>query len=125
MLLEDGGVCTIEYTNVASSQTFFRGLSPEANATFSGRDYDIVRKQPNPPPSPATTCQCLCGRGRWGVPVCHHLILTHPLVQPRSYPMAWPSFLRGGVPACLHLILNSGIPTSTVACWQQTHKHSS
>ena len=63
MLLEDGGVCTIEYTNVASSQTFFRGLSPEANATFSGRDYDIVRKQPNPPPSPATTCQCLCGCG--------------------------------------------------------------
>lgn len=36
-LTEDGGLCTTEYRNIVSGQTFFRGISPEANLTL---DYE-------------------------------------------------------------------------------------
>eukprot|EP01052_Picozoa_sp_SAG31_P050893 SAG31_NODE_11831_length_994_cov_1.012291_1_plen_99_part_00 len=32
-----GALCTTEYKNLVSEQTFFRAISPEANLTLSGR----------------------------------------------------------------------------------------
>eukprot|EP00294_Goniomonas_avonlea_P005130 CAMPEP_0114548274 /NCGR_PEP_ID=MMETSP0114-20121206/4894_1 /TAXON_ID=31324 /ORGANISM="Goniomonas sp, Strain m" /LENGTH=871 /DNA_ID=CAMNT_0001732853 /DNA_START=1 /DNA_END=2617 /DNA_ORIENTATION=+ len=39
--VQDGAFCTVEYKHMISRQTFFRGISPEANATLDGMPFDI------------------------------------------------------------------------------------
>ena len=36
-----GAFCTVEYRHMITGQTFFRGLSPEANITLSGAAFDV------------------------------------------------------------------------------------
>ena len=36
-----GALCTTEYKNLVSEQTFFRAISPEANITLSGLPFDV------------------------------------------------------------------------------------
>ena len=36
-----GALCTTEYKNLVSEQTFFRAISPEANITLNGHGFDV------------------------------------------------------------------------------------
>ena len=36
-----GALCTTEYKNLVSEQTFFRATSPEANLTLNGQAFDV------------------------------------------------------------------------------------
>eukprot|EP00039_Didymoeca_costata_P012855 m.187247 g.187247 ORF g.187247 m.187247 type:complete len:783 (+) comp15603_c1_seq4:121-2469(+) len=45
----DFSFCTVEYRHMISGQTFFRALSPEANITVNGTDYDIGMCTGQPP----------------------------------------------------------------------------
>ena len=44
-----GALCTTEYKNLVSEQTFFRAISPEANITLNGHAFDVGGCEGQPP----------------------------------------------------------------------------